>query len=65
MVTIAEIDKQQWWEYKKKFEKLESLEKRGNIFKGLRGGILGENEGEFYILSIIDILTVFEMKKKF
>ena len=42
MVTIAEIDKQQWREYKKKFEKIESLEKRGNIFKGLRGGILGE-----------------------
>lgn len=40
-------------------------DKSSNVFKPYRGGILGVNLGEFYILSIIDILTVFEMKKKF
>jgi 1-phosphatidylinositol-4-phosphate 5-kinase len=36
-----------------------------SVFKPFRGGVLGVNPGEFYILSIIDILTVFEMRKKF
>lgn len=40
-------------------------DKSHNLFKTYKGGILGANPGEFYILCIIDILTVFEIKKKF
>lgn len=62
MVTIAEMDKQVW---RTERESMSQMDKSHNIFKPYKGGILGVNPGEFYILSIIDILTVFEMKKKF
>lgn len=62
MVAIAEIDEKIW---RTERQKLTNLDKPSSIFKIYKGGILGANPGEFYILSIIDILTVFEMRKKF
>ena len=58
LVAICDIDKEVW-----KKESSEQGKKQHNIFKGYCGGVLGRNPGEFYILSIIDILTVFETKK--
>lgn len=62
MIAIAEMDKNIWQGER---QTLPKNDRSHNIFKPYKGGILGINPGEFYILSIIDILTVFEMRKKF
>jgi 1-phosphatidylinositol-4-phosphate 5-kinase len=38
---------------------------QGSVFKSFKGGCLSKDPGYYYILSIIDILTVFETRKNF
>lgn len=41
----------------------EAGKKEGNVFKSLRGGVASSSEGVMMVLTIIDILTVFEGRK--
>jgi hypothetical protein len=41
----------------------EAPSKEGNVFKSFRGGVASKDPNCFYVLSIIDILTVFETRK--
>jgi hypothetical protein len=46
-----------------KYNPKETPLREGNVFKSLRGGVISKTPGILMILTIIDILTVFEGRK--